>query len=120
MKDPNNAELLVKLNKDIVTKGLSGECKVSRRVLEFFVELFGNAAGNLAIFTLCTGGIYLLGGMSVALESLMSNNRRFMKQFVDKGRFNTLLSNIPVVLIKDSDLGMRGAQEYARRLIENK
>lgn len=108
------------MNKDIVTKGLSEECKVCRRVLEFFVDLFGNAAGNLAIFTLCTGGIYLLGGMSVALESLMSNNKRFMKQFVDKGRFNTLLSNIPVVLIKDSDLGMRGAQEYARRLIEKK
>ena len=62
--DTNNAEQLVEINKEIVQKGLKNECKVCRKVLKFFVDLFGNAAGNLAIFTLCSGGIYLLGGMS--------------------------------------------------------
>ena len=118
IKETNNTEILVKVNKEIVQKGLKNECRTCRRVLEFFITLFGNAAGNLAIFTLCTGGLYLLGGMSVALEPMLVEDERFMSNFVDKGRFQSLLSEIPVILIKDTDLGMRGSQEYARRLVE--
>lgn len=117
--DTNNAEQLVEINKEIVQKGLKNECKVCRKVLKFFVDLFGNAAGNLAIFTLCSGGIYLLGGMSVALESVMIEKDRFMNAFIDKGRFTKMLKEIPIILIKETDLGMRGAQEYARQLIES-
>ena len=57
--------------------------------------------------------------MSVALESVMIEKDRFMNAFIDKGRFTKMLKEIPIILIKETDLGMRGAQEYARQLIES-
>lgn len=43
--------------------GLNGHCTASTLALEMFVEMFGAAAGNLALQVVATGGIYLAGGI---------------------------------------------------------
>jgi glucokinase len=63
--------------------------------------------------------LYLLGGLSVALQELIINTDTWMKAFIDKGRLSSVLESTRVILIRVHDLGMRGSTEYARRLIEN-
>jgi len=109
----------ISLNTEILKHGISGECKLCHESLKFFIELYGAAAGNIALVTIPTGGIYLLGGISIVLENMIKNSDIFMKAFIDKGRFKDVLKKIPIFLIKTDDLGTRGCVEYARRLLED-
>jgi glucokinase len=54
-------------NKEIIKRGLEKTCNICELILEFFAEIYGQAAGNLSLILLPTGGLYLLGGLSVAL-----------------------------------------------------
>ena len=67
--------------------------------------------------TLPTGGIYLLGGISAAIEPFMKQSDLFMKYFTNKDH-SFMLQNFPVYLIKNDNIGMAGAAEAARRLLE--
>lgn len=112
------AEELVLVNHKIISNGLEKKCKICRRVIEFFVELYGSAAGDLALSLLSTGGLYLLGGLSIALKDLLRDDPIFMQNLNHKGRLSTVLKNIPIYVVTDSNLGVRGSAEYARRLLE--
>ena len=105
------------LNLELTHKGVSGKCPLSRKVLETFVENFGEFAGDVALFTLPTDGLYLVGGLSIALESLIKGNNIFMDHFLNKDNFAFLLKTMPVYLVKNGDLGVIGAAECARRLL---
>ena len=113
-----NSDLQIQINNKIVSKGLNKECELCIQTLNFFIELYGQAAGNISLMYLPSGGLYLLGGLSVALQDLIINTDIWKKAFKDKGRLSSVLENIPVILIKVHDLGMRGSTEYCRRLIE--
>jgi glucokinase len=69
-------------SEDIISYGLKKQCQVCEKVVEFFVELYGSAAGNLSLLLLSTGGIYLLGGLSVALEDYMIKQDVFRVKFL--------------------------------------
>ena len=88
------------------------------KTIEFFVELFGQAAGNAGLMYLPTGGMYLLGGLSDKFQDLIVESDIWKKAFFDKGRLSEVLENLPVFLVKDIDLNMKGCIEYCRRLIE--
>ena len=115
----NNSDTQIQINNQIVSKGLKKECKLCEKSLDFFIQLYGQAAGNASLMYLPSGGLYLLGGLSVALQELIIKTDTWMKAFVDKGRLSSVLESTPVILIRVHDLGMRGSYEYARRLIEN-
>ena len=113
-----NSDAQIQINNQIVSKGLKKECKLCEKTLEFFVELYGQAAGNVCLMYLPSGGLYLLGGLSVAFQDLIINTDVWKNAFKAKGRLSSVLENTPVILIKVHDLGMRGSMEYCRRLIE--
>ena len=113
-----NSDAQIQINNKIVSKGLNKECELCEKTLNFFMELYGQAAGNISLMYLPSGGLYLLGGLSVAFQDLIINTDIWKKAFKDKGRLSSVLENIPVILIKVHDLGMRGSTEYCRRLIE--
>ena len=118
LKDMNNLLEVDKLNIEIVNKGLKGECLLCKKVLEFFIEIFGETAGNSALYCIPHGGMYLVGGLSIALEDMIKNSDLFMKHFVNKDNFKFLLEKFPVYLVKNGELGILGSAECARRLIE--
>lgn len=103
----------------IIKQGLGKKCKVCEKVIEFFVEMYGAAAGNMSLLLLPTGGLYLLGGLSAALEEYMINNDTFKKSFNNKGRLEPLLKTVPIFTVKNSLIGVRGAEEFARRMLED-
>ena len=62
------------------------------------VDILGAEAGNLALSTLATGGVYLGGGMSLRLQPLL-RSPRFLRAFTAKGRFEAFMQRLPVHVI---------------------
>ena len=103
------------INIELVKKGLNGECELSRNVLEYFISIFGDFAGDVSLFSCPTGGLYLVGGLSIALEPLITSTNIFMNHYLSKDNFAFLLKTFPVYLVKNRNIGMIGAVEFARR-----
>ena len=80
-----------------------------------FVDIYGAEAGNMALRTLSLGGVFLAGGVA-AKNTRFFTDGRFMEAFLRKGRFREMLKQMPVDLITDQKVGLRGAAEMARRL----
>jgi glucokinase len=104
---------------DVIKYGLSKQCKICEAAIEFFIEIYGAAAGNMSLLLLPTGGIYLLGGVSVALAEHIIQSDTFRRRFKEKGRLGPLVSSIPLYLVKNSLIGVKGAQVTYIFLINN-
>ena len=107
------------INKEITKKGLNGECELCRQTLLLFTEIFAEIAGDLALFTLPTSGVYLMGGITRIITPLILNNTIFLNHFKNKSHFWLVLQKLPIYLVQNKDIGLVGAREAARRLIEN-
>lgn len=86
------------------------------QAMDLFVEIYGAFAGNLALVGLCRSGVYIAGGIAPRIiDSLRQGG--FMRAFHNKGRFSGLMSEIPVHVIMNPQVGMLGAELEAQRLI---
>jgi glucokinase len=83
--------------------------------LDRFVQLYGAEAGNLALKSLATGGVYLAGGIAARILPRLTDGV-FLRHFAQKGRFSGLLAEIPVFVVKDPAAGLRGAARLAAGL----
>lgn len=78
-----------------------------------FARLLGHFAGNAALSLLPRGGVWICGGVAPHL-SCPSWDAQVVSAFVDKGRFESLLTGIPLLLVTAGDAGLRGAAALAR------
>lgn len=86
----------------------------ARLALELMLGALGREAGNLALRHLCSGGVYLMGGVAVRLRPWLAGPV-FRRAFEERGRFSNLARRIPRRLVLDEDLGLRGAARLAAR-----
>lgn len=89
---------------------------VALRALELFVEIYGAYAGNLALLGLCRGGVYIAGGIAPRIIDTLERGN-FIRAFQNKGRFSGMMSEIPVHVIMNPQVGLLGAELEAQRLI---
>lgn len=81
--------------------------------LDLFVVLYGAAAGNLALTTMATAGVYVGGGMAPRIiERLRAGG--FMRGFTAKGRMQPLLEAMPVRVVLDDRAALLGAARCAQ------
>jgi glucokinase len=83
-------------------------------VLALFASLYGAEAGNLALKSLATGGVFVCGGIAAHYADEIARGD-FMGAFAAKGRFAPLLGNVPVAIVLDTDIGLSGSAFYAAR-----
>ena len=88
----------------------------ARRTAEIFVDIYGAEAGNMALRVLARGGVYLAGGIAAKNLDWFTDGR-FLEAFRRKGRFSAFNESIPVDVIVDQEVGLRGAVDFARRLV---
>lgn len=81
-----------------------------------FIDIYGSEAGNLALKTLARGGIYIAGGIA-AKNIARFLDGRFMEAFIAKGRFESLMREIPVDLIANPKVGLIGAAAIAAEAV---
>jgi len=79
-------------------------------VLDIFIAALGAEAGNLALKVVATGGVYLGGGIPPRILPQLDAGR-FMQMFAGKGRFESLLNDIPVKVITNQ-AALLGAALY--------
>jgi glucokinase len=95
--------------------GVGGEDPMCARAVDLFCGLYGAEAGNLALKTLPTGGVYLAGG--IALHLLPRLRTGFLPGFLAKGRMSSVLARMPVGVVLDAEVALRGAALAAAALI---
>ncbi len=88
---------------------------IAAEALDLVIEIWSAEAGNLALKTLATGGVYLAGGMPMRLLSRIRVDR-FMQSFTAKGRFAGLLGAMPVHVVK-INAGLLGATQFGLAIL---
>jgi len=88
--------------------GLSGADEAALACLKLFVEIYGQTAGDWALAAQASGGIFLAGGIAPKLLSVLRDGD-FLSGFANKGRYTDWMQSIPVAVILDPDIGLKGA-----------
>lgn len=81
-----------------------------------FVEIYGAVAGDLALFTLAFGGVFLAGGIAPKIADQFEGDA-FLRAFHHKGPMSELMSQFPVHIIMNERVGLMGAAMHARQLV---
>lgn len=95
--------------------GLAGQDALATRALDLFVTIYGVQAGNFALTTLPTGGVYIAGGIAPKIIDKLTDGT-FMRAFLDKGRMADLVAKMPVHVVMNAKVGLIGAALAAGRL----
>lgn len=114
-EDPSIAALMQQgdASRVITEKGSSGAYPACRRACQIFVGIYGSEAGNLALKLLAAGGVFVGGGIAPHLTGFFREGG-FMKAFCDKGRFFTLLKDVPVKVVLNDRTALLGAARFAQ------
>jgi glucokinase len=91
---------------------LDRRCDGCVEALELFVEAYGAEAGNLALRTVATGGVFIGGGIAPKILPALTDGR-FMRAFREKAPLEPLLEAMPVKVILNGEAGLLGAAVYA-------
>lgn len=90
---------------------LEGKAAICDRALSIFVSVFGAQTGNCALNFMSTGGIFIGGSIAAKIVPKMKDPV-FMESFLDKGRMETILKDMPVKIVANDDCGIIGAARY--------
>jgi glucokinase len=97
----------------ISAAALSRESELAERTLDTFVEMYGAAAGDLALTFETVGGLYVGGGIAPKILDKLKEGS-FMRAFTDKGRMSPLAETFPVRVILDDKTALYGAARHAQ------
>jgi len=86
-----------------------------RETLKLFASIYGAEAGNLALKTMATGGLYVGGGIAPKILPYLQTH--FMEHFLAKGRFAPLLGAMPVKVSLNPETALDGAAYYAADML---
>lgn len=91
--------------------GEEGDVRAVEAV-QFFFEMLGQVAGNLALTLGAWDGIYIAGGIARRYPRVIVNSR-FRSGFESKGRHRSLMATIPTQLLTMAEPGLLGASYCA-------
>lgn len=83
--------------------------------MRLFLRYYGAEAGNLALKTMASGGIYIGGGIAPKLVQLFRLDC-FLEALCAKGRMQALLQDMPVKIILNDRTALLGAALQAAQL----
>ena len=96
-------------SRDIIQSGQTDS--EAGHVIDVFCGFAGSYIGDLALTTLPTGGIFLIGGLARALRPFVNDNN-FGLAFCDKGRFSEMNKSFGVHLVVDDFAALKGCSTY--------
>ena len=91
-------------SKVITENALNNTCPLCVETLDIFTNLLGSECGNCFLRNMAFGGIYLGGGIPPKILPKLEESP-FLEGFLDKGRFRSLLEEIPISVILDDKAG---------------
>ncbi|OFW05111.1 MAG: glucokinase [Acidobacteria bacterium RIFCSPLOWO2_02_FULL_67_36] len=88
-------------------------CPHCVEALDLFVSAYGAEAGNIALRTVATAGVYVGGGIAPKILPALQEGA-FLEAFRAKEPMADLVATIPVTVILNSDTGLLGAAVHAQ------
>jgi glucokinase len=88
--------------------------RLCEEALRMFMSIYGSEAGNVALQYRATGGLYVGGGIAARILPAF-RAPHFLRSFLDKPPLETLLSRIPIHVVREARLGLFGAAAAAYR-----
>jgi glucokinase len=95
----------------ISSAALTRRCAGCVAALEVFVDAYGAEAGNLALRTVATGGVYVGGGIAPKILPALTTGS-FLSAFRAKAPFTSMLDAMPVKVIVNANAGLLGAAHF--------
>jgi glucokinase len=99
----------------ISASALEGRCAQCAEALDMFVAAYGSEAGNLALRSVATAGVYIGGGIAPKILPALEHGP-FLEAFCDKEPMVDLLRTLPVSIILNPAAGLVGAAVRAASL----
>ncbi len=99
----------------VTTTALGGRCEQCAEALDMFVDAYGAEAGNLALRSMATAGVYVSGGIAPKILRALSAGG-FMEAFVGKEPMVDWLRTLPVMVILNPAAGLLGAAVRAQEI----
>jgi glucokinase len=90
---------------------LEKKAAICEQTLSTFVGVYGSQTGDCALTFMSTGGIFIGGSIAAKIVPLMKDPI-FLQSFLNKGRLQSLLQDIPVKIVLNDDSGILGAALY--------
>ena len=92
----------------ITSAALEGRCAQCVETLDMFVSAYGAEAGNLALRTVATAGVYVGGGIAPKILPALADGV-FLEAFRAKEPMAHLVATMPVAVILNDEAGLLGA-----------
>ena len=93
--------------------------EIAIKAVTEFVTIYGAFVGAVSLVWHAPQGIYLAGGIATKILPWMQKPY-FEKAFLEKGRMSKVVANMPVFIVMDEGLGLKGAMRqnyvYAKRM----
>jgi glucokinase len=96
----------------ISAAALERRCPACVETLDMFVDAYGAEAGNLALRTVSTGGLFVGGGIAPKILPAMTSGA-FMRAFLAKPPLEAMVAKMPVKIILNAQAGLLGAAVFA-------
>ncbi len=95
--------------------GLAEGHPLCTEALTIFARIYGAAAGNLALYVLAFGGVYVGGGIAPKILAKLKDGT-FMQGFTNKGRYTSMMEGIPVKVALNPLAPLIGAARFAQQI----
>ncbi|HEX4885765.1 MAG TPA: glucokinase [Casimicrobiaceae bacterium] len=99
---------------DVARRADAGD-PAARHAMHLFCSIYGAVAGDHALACMATGGVYVAGGIAARNAARLADGA-FVEAFSAKGGHRDVMARMPVWLVRDELLGLRGAAALALAL----
>ncbi len=103
---------LAELPARITKSAMDGRCELCAEALDLFIAAYGAEAGNLALRTVATAGVYIGGGIAPKILPALEGGT-FLDAFRSKEPLADFVATIPVAVILNPEAGLVGAAVHA-------
>lgn len=90
---------------------------LARAALDLWLGAYGSIAGDLALQSLCLGGLWIGGGTAGKLLAEL-RTAAFLNPFLAKGRLSPVVEQVPLRALIDAEAGLFSAACRARMLLD--
>lgn len=95
----------------IGTSAMKKDDVLTSKTMSIFIETYAAEVSNFALKILPYSGIYIAGGIAAKIVNLLNENH-FIESFLAKGRMKPLLEKMPLYIVKNPEVGLKGCIYY--------